>query len=357
MTDHPGSYPSGQVCYPPELPTYLKEVCDLKPIVGVPTDDQLVGIHAVIQTANRALGIPGMHDPGLVMRLANHMFDVQMAKYRSKYSLITFPSDATYTPPTLPSHISANLRVVTGAPSDDEIMRVQNAVRSYQHFSGLVPSMFDPQINMELSQHLFDLQMARHMQVAGNTQPTIISPEDVGPISPAQITKRAAAAEGLFASTNNAGTGAHAPVVHRGFQPTAGGVSQEIPLRSKDHSREMFGDMSLFSIAIRLWSAAIGVCIHYVGALFIFSSVAQPFFSGEAFAAGSGLFVFGLALVMGPTKAFHNFTRPRKLHGTICLVCGTLWVYFGFFGHRWVGFLIEVFGFFTVFGDLFPGVI
>ncbi|ELU37120.1 hypothetical protein AG1IA_08848 [Rhizoctonia solani AG-1 IA] len=92
MVDHPGWYPPGQVCYPPELPSYLKNVHNLKPIVGVPSGDELVGIHSVIQAAVRASSIPGMHDAGLFTQLGDHLFSAQMAVYRSKYTSLLFPS-------------------------------------------------------------------------------------------------------------------------------------------------------------------------------------------------------------------------------------------------------------------------
>ncbi|KDN33792.1 hypothetical protein RSAG8_13121, partial [Rhizoctonia solani AG-8 WAC10335] len=67
MAEHPGWYPPGQVCYPPELPAYLKNVCDLKPVVGVPSDAEVMRIHSVMHAANRVSGVPGMHDAGLFM--------------------------------------------------------------------------------------------------------------------------------------------------------------------------------------------------------------------------------------------------------------------------------------------------
>ncbi|KDN46913.1 hypothetical protein RSAG8_03990, partial [Rhizoctonia solani AG-8 WAC10335] len=168
MMNCPGWYPPGQMCYPPELPTYLKSVCDLKPIVGVPSDSEIIGIHAVINTANRVFGVPEMHDPGLFIKLADHLFNAQMAKYRSTYSLITFPSDSTYTPPTMPSHISVRLEPILGAPSDEEVMKVQDVLQTYQEFRR-IPSMFDARINMELSQHLFDIQMGSRPTTADQT--------------------------------------------------------------------------------------------------------------------------------------------------------------------------------------------
>ncbi|CAE6416776.1 unnamed protein product [Rhizoctonia solani] len=209
MRNH-GWYPPGQVSYPPELPNYFKNVYDLKPIVGVPNDDEVIGVHAVIHAANSVSGVPEMHDRNLFMKLADHLFNAQMARYRSKYSLITFPSDATYTPPALPAQISVHLEPVCGSPSDDEIMKVQDAVQAYQGLRRY-PPMFDAHVNMELSQHLFDVQMARHMRVAGETPSTPMPQLTESPEYPAQAAKRNFnIAEESTNATNNTGTGASA---------------------------------------------------------------------------------------------------------------------------------------------------
>ncbi|KEP48424.1 putative laminin domain protein [Rhizoctonia solani 123E] len=220
MAEHTAWYPPGQVCYPPELPIYLRNVYDLKPIVGVPSDADVIGVHAVIQAANRVSGVPGMHDPGLLMGLADHLFSVQMARYRSKYSLITFPSDATYVPPELPAHVSVKLEPVSGAPSDDEVTRVQEALRLYQQFSH-APSMFDAHVNMELSQHLFNLQMARYMRVAGECHASPVPQTSERPGAPVQVATQSL--EGPIDATNNAGTGASAVGIQL-VSPSAPGV-------------------------------------------------------------------------------------------------------------------------------------
>ncbi|CAE6439895.1 unnamed protein product [Rhizoctonia solani] len=132
MVGHSGWYPPEQTCSPPALPDYLKNVYDLKPIVGVPSDAEVIEIHAVVHAARKASEIPGMHDPGLLMGLADHLFSAQMARYRKKYSLIIFPSDATYTPPALPAHISITLEPMSGTPSDEYMMKAKEVLRSYQ---------------------------------------------------------------------------------------------------------------------------------------------------------------------------------------------------------------------------------
>ncbi|KDN43339.1 hypothetical protein RSAG8_06123, partial [Rhizoctonia solani AG-8 WAC10335] len=207
MADYPGWYPPGQVCYPPELPTYLESVYDLKPITGVPSDEEVVGIHAIIQVANRASGIPGMYSPGLLMQLGDHLFSAQMAVYRSKYTSLLFPSDAVYAPPTLPAHVSVTLEPVSGAPSDEQVTKVQEAIRSYQKYSE-IPSMFEPQVSAELSQHLFDIQLARYMHRASEHQPST-RPHEVTqhPTLEGAAETAIDRTEEDIAHTNNAGAG------------------------------------------------------------------------------------------------------------------------------------------------------
>ncbi|EUC58606.1 laminin domain protein, putative [Rhizoctonia solani AG-3 Rhs1AP] len=228
MAHRPGWYPPGQVCYPPQLPASLRSIHDLKPIVGVPSDDEVISIHTVMHVASRVSGVPEMHDPKFFMQLADHLFDVQMARYRSRYSLITFPSDATYTPPALPTHISVNLEPVSGAPSDDEMSKVHEAIQTYQELRR-IPSLFDARVNMELSQHLFDLQMARHMRVAGESEPRPVL-QATEPVHSAE-NEPASSAEAIN-TTNNAGTGANTIDTHHIPQPVPGIDVRELMERS-----------------------------------------------------------------------------------------------------------------------------
>ncbi|CAE6508554.1 unnamed protein product [Rhizoctonia solani] len=180
------SKPIDQVCSPPTLPPYLRSVYDLKPVVGAPSDDEVIGIHAVMRMAQKAVDIPGTGNPVLIARLAEHLFEVQMVKYRSKYD-DAFPKSTTYTPPTLPSHVTSQLKQVIGTPSEEEIINVQDAIRAYNQFAN-VPSMFDPYTNMELSQHLFDIQMARYIQRSKNHD-TPVHPPGL-PLSSSSATAR-----------------------------------------------------------------------------------------------------------------------------------------------------------------------
>ncbi|KEP46499.1 putative laminin domain protein [Rhizoctonia solani 123E] len=250
MAHPPRWYPPGQVCSPPELPAYLKNVYDLKPIIGLPSDSEVIGIHAVIRAARKASEIPGMHTPGLLMNLADHLFGAQMARYRSRYSLITFPSDATYTPPALPTHTSVKLESVSGAPTDEEMLKVQDAVRAYQHFEH-VPSMFDQRVSMELSQHLFDLQMARHMRLAGETRPISVSEHSAEPVRPAPaVDQSTVILEDTLAGMNNAGIGANAPAINIALQPTPAIDTHELLERSNQLSERFNQVLERFSQAI-----------------------------------------------------------------------------------------------------------
>ncbi|KAF8601069.1 hypothetical protein BDV93DRAFT_251361 [Ceratobasidium sp. AG-I] len=148
---------------PPNLPTYLANGFDLNPVVGVPTDDEVKTIHAVIRAVETSSQIPAWSDPDLSMKLSQHLFNVQMARYRDKYPISIFPSNHTYTPPALPSHINIPLESVTGAPSDEEVKQVHLALRASEGLTN-VPGLYDPGLSMNLSQHLFDMQFARYLQ-------------------------------------------------------------------------------------------------------------------------------------------------------------------------------------------------
>ncbi|CAE6483235.1 unnamed protein product [Rhizoctonia solani] len=204
MAHHSEWYPPGQVCSPPELTTYLKNVYDLKPIIGLPSDSEVVGIHDVMHAAKKASDVPGMHNPSLILSLSDHLFSVQMVRYRNKY-FITLPSDTIYTPPIIPVHVSAKLQPVSGVPTDDDIMGVQDAVQTYQEMRRF-PSMFDPHVNMELSQHLFDLQMGESSKVHAlcERESTERAQGNIGSTRIPTFTD-----EKTTAASNNAGMGAN----------------------------------------------------------------------------------------------------------------------------------------------------
>ncbi|KAF8600140.1 hypothetical protein BDV93DRAFT_525562, partial [Ceratobasidium sp. AG-I] len=152
---------------PPELPTYLSNTFHLKPVVGIPNDDEVKLIHSVIRAVENASHIPALCNPPLSMDLAHHLFEVQMARYKSKYTFPIF-SDITYTPPELPSHMSISLEPVIIAPSDNQIRSAQAAFRFAEGMAS-VPSMYDADLSMQISQHLFDLQLARYIKRTNET--------------------------------------------------------------------------------------------------------------------------------------------------------------------------------------------
>ncbi|KAG8730793.1 hypothetical protein FRC11_005801 [Ceratobasidium sp. 423] len=70
--------PADGVYSPPELPPFLRNVYDLQPIRGVPSDEEVMGIHVVIRMATKVVEVPGMGDSRLLAQLSEHLFNVQM---------------------------------------------------------------------------------------------------------------------------------------------------------------------------------------------------------------------------------------------------------------------------------------
>ncbi|KAF8600145.1 hypothetical protein BDV93DRAFT_546494 [Ceratobasidium sp. AG-I] len=166
---------------PPRLPSYFSNSFNLKPVTGVPSDAEVKMIHAAIRTVDSVSHVSALCDLGLTMDLAQHLFDVQMARYRDKYPVNIFPSTNTFTPPTLPSHINVSLDPVTGVPSDDEVKLVHLALRASENLAN-APVIFDPDLSMNLSQHLFNIQFARYIQRSTEGHHTVQdgSPSDTG---------------------------------------------------------------------------------------------------------------------------------------------------------------------------------
>ncbi|KAG9086626.1 hypothetical protein FS749_003520 [Ceratobasidium sp. UAMH 11750] len=153
---------------PPVLPPFLTGTYDLKLVEGVPSDNEVKMVHAVVRALNEVANTPVLYDADLAMRLSMHLFSIQMARYRDKHPCIIFPSHITHTPPQLPIHIPVELEPVTGSPSDKEIKSVQSALRLSENLAN-VPSMFDADLSMKLSQHLFNIQFERYLrQVSGD---------------------------------------------------------------------------------------------------------------------------------------------------------------------------------------------
>ncbi|CAE7153717.1 unnamed protein product [Rhizoctonia solani] len=103
--------------------------------------------------------------------------------------------------------------------------------------------MFDQRVSMELSQHLFDLQMARHMQLASDTRQDSLPRDIVRPTDSTQIVEQSTdATEEVLASTNNSGTGANAPVGGHSSQSASTETIRELIDRS-DQLAERFNQV------------------------------------------------------------------------------------------------------------------
>ncbi|KAJ1305744.1 hypothetical protein OPQ81_010476 [Rhizoctonia solani] len=117
----------------------------------------------LIRALNNLAHLPTFYNPDLSMRLSQHLFGAEMAVYRSSYSMSLLPGEkSVYKPPALPSHIPGTLNQVVGVPSDGEIKSVQGVLQTLEHLAH-TPHLFDANLNMELSQHMFNLQFARYM--------------------------------------------------------------------------------------------------------------------------------------------------------------------------------------------------
>ncbi|KAG8743794.1 hypothetical protein FRC10_011423 [Ceratobasidium sp. 414] len=190
---------------PPVLPLFLASTYDLKPVEGVPSDEEVKMVHAVIRALNDVMNdfgngrlmrdevsVPALYNADLAMRLSMHLFSLQMGRSGS-YSCWRFVSDTiwlhnnnnprlpslasiqlvlnapaqgqniTHTPPQLPAHVPVRLEPVTGPPSDEQTKSVQTALRLYESMVN-IPSMFDADLSMKLSQHLFDIQFERYIR-------------------------------------------------------------------------------------------------------------------------------------------------------------------------------------------------
>ncbi|CUA67641.1 hypothetical protein RSOLAG22IIIB_07499 [Rhizoctonia solani] len=148
---------------PPQLPPFLANVFNLKPIVGNPSRGEVKLVHDAVRALDNFLHTPELRDTDLSIELSQHLFDIQMVCHRHKYPTSVLPNDVVYDPPTLPSYIPVELKSITGPPSNKEIASVHSALRISESFAN-VPSIFDSDLHVQLSQHLFDIQLARYVQ-------------------------------------------------------------------------------------------------------------------------------------------------------------------------------------------------
>mmetsp|Transcript_37996 Transcript_37996/g.121964 ORF Transcript_37996/g.121964 Transcript_37996/m.121964 type:complete len:136 (+) Transcript_37996:69-476(+) len=75
------------------------------------------------------------------------------------------------------------------------------------------------------------------------------------------------------------------------------------------------------------------------------------FFEKNLIRLGNLLLVFGAFFVVGPKRASAYLVDPTKLRGSLVFALGFFLI---LSGHPLLGTLVEVFGFFNLFGNLFP---
>ncbi|RFU24635.1 hypothetical protein B7463_g11702, partial [Scytalidium lignicola] len=90
-----------------------------------------------------------------------------------------------------------------------------------------------------------------------------------------------------------------------------------------------------------------GVAFCTGGGFFLIGGVVL-FFDRAMLAMGNILFLIGLTIIIGPQKTALFFARRQKLKGTGAFFGGLALILF-----RWplIGFLIELYGIFILFGD------
>ncbi|KAI1917336.1 Golgi Transport [Ophidiomyces ophidiicola] len=84
-----------------------------------------------------------------------------------------------------------------------------------------------------------------------------------------------------------------------------------------------------------------------IGAVFCTGGILM-FFDRSLLAMGNILFVIGLPLILGPQKTLAFFTRRQKLLGSVTFALGVILILL-----RWplIGFCVEIYGLFILFGD------
>ncbi|KAG8732506.1 hypothetical protein FRC11_013125, partial [Ceratobasidium sp. 423] len=138
---------------PPQLSPFLSNLFNLKPVVGNPSREEVKLVHEAPATGKNT---PSMYCQTWVA----NPFDSHSIK---NYDPCLAVQNIVYDPPVLPNYIPVELKSVTGPPSNEEIASVHTALRISESFVN-VPSVFDSDAHVQLSQHLFDLQFARHVE-------------------------------------------------------------------------------------------------------------------------------------------------------------------------------------------------
>ncbi len=103
-----------------------------------------------------------------------------------------------------------------------------------------------------------------------------------------------------------------------------------------------FGDLRKIGIGL----TAFGVAFTGLGVLM--------FFEKGLLAMGNVLFLTGVTLIIGPSRSIRFFFQKKKARGSLFFFLGMSLVLIG-----WpvIGVMLELFGFFSLFGDFIPVVI
>ena len=103
-----------------------------------------------------------------------------------------------------------------------------------------------------------------------------------------------------------------------------------------------FGDLRKIGIGL----TAFGVAFTGLGVLM--------FFEKGLLAMGNVLFLTGVTLIIGPSRSIRFFFQKKKARGSLFFFVGMFLVLIG-----WpiIGVMLELFGFFSLFGDFIPVVI
>ena len=87
-----------------------------------------------------------------------------------------------------------------------------------------------------------------------------------------------------------------------------------------------------------------GVALTFLGVML--------FFNSALLRLGNLLFLAGMPLIIGPSRAASYFTSRQRLRATATFLAGVFLVVFA--GWPVLGLLVEAFGFLNLFGNLFP---
>lgn len=93
-------------------------------------------------------------------------------------------------------------------------------------------------------------------------------------------------------------------------------------------------------------STAAGVVFFVLGIM--------TFFDSSLLAIGNILFVIGVVLIIGPSRAIYFFARPTKIKPTLFFFGGILLI---LTKHSFIGFIVESVGILSLFGDFFGTIV